>query len=96
MFASFGITEKSLGKMPRKALKSLKGKNPKDAFDYYWQVEMLLASFERITGKSLGKIPLNPLLSSSSAREEEKQYKELVDAWVVWWKQQPATSPGAK
>jgi len=82
----------------RKALSGLKGKNPKDAIDYYWQVEMLLASFERITGKSLGKIPLNPLLSSSSdgAEAAKKQYKELLDAWVVWWKQQPATSPVAK
>lgn len=95
---SLGMTEKSLGNMPRKALSSLKGKNPKDAFDYYWQVEILLASFERITGKSLGKIPLNPLLSSSSdgAENAKKQYKELLDAWVVWWKQQPAASPGAK
>jgi len=82
----------------RKALSGLKGKNPKDAIDYYWQVEMLLASFERITGKSLGKIPLNPLLSSSSdgAEAAKKQYKELVDAWEAWWKQRPATSPVAK
>jgi HEAT repeat protein len=31
-------------------------------FDYWLQVEMLLASCERITGKSFGEIPLNPSL----------------------------------
>jgi hypothetical protein len=51
----------------------------------YFEAEMLLASLERITGKSLGEIPLNPLLSSTISFDDplRKEYRRLLDAW---WK----------
>ena len=53
--------------------------------------EMLLASFERITGKSFGPIPLNPLLSSDSREipRLEQRYRELLGAWSAWWAWEP-------
>jgi HEAT repeat protein len=49
--------------------------------------EMLLASFERITGKSFGAIPPNPFISSDTRviAASEKRYAELLDAWAAWW-----------
>ncbi len=57
-------------------------------FDYWFQIEMLLASFERITGKSFGEIPLNPVLSNTIGGGE-KEYRELMDAWAAWWNWHP-------
>lgn len=57
--------------------------------DRAMQAEMLLASLERLTGKSFGEIPLNPLLSSSSSGGEARRYKELLDTWAAWWNWQP-------
>ena len=62
---------------------------PKVAFEQCLQVEMLLASLERITGKSFGEIPFNPMLSSSSRGEEAKRYAELLGVWEAWWNWQP-------
>ena len=49
--------------------------------------ERLLASFERITGKSFGEIPMNPHLHSDSrkAAAAEGRYRELLAAWAAWW-----------
>jgi hypothetical protein len=60
-----------------------------DDFNHYARIEMLLASFERITGKSFGEIPLNPTLSSKVDPPEKKRYKELLDTWHTWWTWQP-------
>lgn len=77
----------------RKALARLQQIEPEDNlnYDYYMQIEMLLASFERITGKSFGRIPMNPLLSSNTRqiRRTEKHYKALLDTWVEWWAWEP-------
>ena len=56
-----------------------------------FDVERLLASFERVTGKSFGAIPANPFLSSDSrvAAASEARYKELLDTWAAWWDWQP-------
>ena len=62
----------------------------KDEFSHYGRIEMLLASFERITGKSFGEIPLNPTLSSDFIeRPEKERYKDLLDIWHTWWTWQP-------
>jgi hypothetical protein len=55
---------------------------------------MLLALFERITGKSFGEIPLNPDLSSDidftdGTPRGAKRYKELLGNWEAWWNWQP-------
>lgn len=56
-----------------------------------FEVERLLASFQRLTGKSFGKIPMNPILASDSrvAAASEKRYRELLDAWATWWTWEP-------
>jgi len=60
-----------------------------DDFSHYGRIEMLLASFERITGKSFGEIPLNPTLSSISPYRGRERYQELLDTWHTWWTWQP-------
>ena len=60
-----------------------------DDFSHYGRIEMLLASFERITGKSFGEIPLNPTLSSISGSRGTERYEELLDTWHTWWTWQP-------
>ncbi|HLA76000.1 MAG TPA: HEAT repeat domain-containing protein [Vicinamibacteria bacterium] len=55
------------------------------------RTERLLVSFERITGKSFGPIPMEPWASSQSGAEEEAKplYKQLLDAWAAWWAWEP-------
>ncbi len=59
-----------------------------------FDVEKLLASFERITGKGFGEIPMNPLIMSDgrAAAASQKRYAELLDTWAAWW----AWEPGKK
>src|SRR5688572_16395744 len=56
-----------------------------------FEVERLLASFQRLTGKSFGKIPMNPILASDTGTiaATEKRYRELLDAWAQWWAWEP-------
>ena len=63
----------------------------KDDFDYYLQAEMLLASFERIVGKSFGQIPLNPSLCSDTREipRIEERYNTLLKTWAEWWSWEP-------
>jgi hypothetical protein len=60
-------------------------------YSYYHEAELLLASLERITGKSFGPIPLNPTLCSDSRRMQDikKRYKALLDTWAEWWAWEP-------
>jgi len=60
-------------------------------FSRYGRIEMLLASFERITGKSFGQIPPNPTLSSILDSGKRERYQELLDTWHNWWTWQPET-----
>ncbi len=59
----------------------------------YHEVELLLASLERITGKSFGPIPLNPALCSDlrGIQDIKKRYKALLDTWAEWWAWEPKT-----
>jgi HEAT repeat protein len=59
--------------------------------DYYSQAGIVLASFERITGRSFGLIPMSPYLSSSFEQISrlQRQYKDLVAAWAQWWAWEP-------
>jgi hypothetical protein len=58
-----------------------------------FEVERLLASFQRLTGKSFGDIPLyrSPELASDgrTAAASEKKFRELLDAWAAWWAWEP-------
>jgi HEAT repeat protein len=68
----------------KKALARLRaGPNVVDAFD----VERLFASFERITAKSFGEIPPNPLILSDTRAiaASVKKSQDLLDAWAAWW-----------
>lgn len=62
-----------------------------DGFEFYGQAERLLASFERITGKSFGRIPMNPYLSSDTRQipKIEKTYNILLQNWAQWWAWEP-------
>lgn len=53
----------------------------------YFDTEILLASFPRITGTNFGEIPRNPSIMSDgrAAQESERRYKELLDAWADYW-----------
>jgi len=77
----------------REALARLRRIVPEDNlnYDHYVQVEMLLASFERITGKSFGRIPMNPILCSDTRQIQniEKRYNTLLDTWARWWAWEP-------
>jgi HEAT repeat protein len=68
----------------KKALKRLRGE-PEAAGSF--DTERLLASLERITGKSFGEIPVNPSISSDSrvAEVSRKRYRELLETWAAWW-----------
>jgi HEAT repeat protein len=52
----------------------------------------LIASFERLTGKSFGRPPMNPMLSSDTRQivKLEAEYDRLLDTWGAWWEWQPA------
>lgn len=56
-----------------------------------FDVERLLASFERVTGKGFGPIPPNPFISSDTRviQASEARYRELLDTWAAWWDWQP-------
>jgi hypothetical protein len=75
----------------RGALDRLRRTRPVNLLDYYWQAERLLASFERITGKSFGPIPLNPNLCSDGRQiaKIEIRYRILLDTWAEWWAWEP-------
>lgn len=60
---------------------------------YYNEAERLLASFERIIGKSFGRIPPNPNLCSDTRQIQKqnikKRYNTLLDTWAEWWAWEP-------
>jgi HEAT repeat protein len=75
----------------RDVLDRLLRTDPLDDFTYYFEAEMLLASFERIIGKSFGEIPLNPSLCSDTREipKIQKIYDTLLDTWAEWWVWEP-------
>jgi hypothetical protein len=78
----------------KKAVERYRGQDPaaRDGFGDSFAVERLLASLERITGKSFGVLPrLNPVLNSNSfsAEASQRRYKELLEAWAAWWAWKP-------
>ncbi|MBP8305131.1 MAG: HEAT repeat domain-containing protein [Phycisphaerae bacterium] len=80
----------------RRALARLCLADPTQDFRFYADVEMLLASMERITGKGFGPIPMNPMLSSSTTQGEanSRRYQALLRAWAQWWDWEPAALDG--
>jgi hypothetical protein len=71
----------------RLALERLSQKDSKGAAAYYFEAEHLLVSLQRVTGVSLGAVPMNPMLASSLAVSERQidRYDEMLQAWVDWW-----------
>ena len=61
-------------------------------FGYYRQAGFLIASLERLLGKSFGPIPMDPHLLSDGRHAEhtKKRFKELIDIWSQWWAWQPS------
>jgi len=77
----------------RDALTRLCGTHSANDFSYYLDAEMLLASFERIIGKSFGEIPPNPSLCSDTREipRIKERYKALLETWAEWWAWEPKT-----
>lgn len=69
-----------------------------ESLEYYQNIELTLASFERITRKSFGDIPRNPLISSDSNAEANASriYKEFLNEWELWCKEKAPLSPVLK
>jgi HEAT repeat protein len=64
-------------------------KDPKMAdFSDYSDAALLFVSFERWTGKSMGKTPMNPSISSSTTQAAAwaQEYQTMLKAWDAWWK----------
>jgi len=76
----------------RAALQRLCKQKPQSNLHYYWEAEILLASLERITGKSFGEIPMLPELCSDSRKSAEyvQRYGELLRTWAQWWAWEPS------
>ncbi len=76
-------------------LRSSRGSSATADADYsrMTATERLLASFQRLTGKSFGPVPMNPSYASDGnvAKASAQRYEELLDAWADWW----AWEPGA-
>ncbi|HAK93754.1 MAG TPA: hypothetical protein DCM87_01775 [Planctomycetes bacterium] len=95
LFAACFLTEYAdatgLAEM-RSALEQLRVRAPEKDVQFYWDAGILLASMERITGKSFGPVPMNPGLSSdlAQAAEFEARYKSLIATWSAWWAWEPA------
>jgi len=72
----------------RDKLGQLRKTDPKTDDNYYRDAELLFAAFERCTGKSMGKTPLDPSLSGSTtgAAVTAQEYQTLLNAWDAWWK----------
>jgi len=79
----------------RAALARFQQTDPNMNTDFYLEAEHLLASFERITGKSFGPIPMNPLLSSDTREipKLEASYHTLLTTWAQWWAWEPPAKP---
>ena len=79
----------------RAALSRLQQTDADKHIDFYFEAERLLASFERITGKSFGPIPMNPQLSSDTREipRLEKSYRTLLTTWAQWWAWEPPGKP---
>ena len=79
----------------RKSLERLRQGFSEEFWDeeiyYYWEAEILMVSFERITGKSFGPVPMNPSLSSHTEQIEQlrQQYRALLGTWSAWWAWEP-------
>jgi hypothetical protein len=55
----------------------------------------LLASFERIAGRSFGQIPMDPniLGNTHQMREAKKRFRARLDIWAQWWAWEPPKDP---
>lgn len=71
----------------RIALERLSQEDSKSTAGHYFEAEHLLISLQRITGVSMGNIPMVPMAASSFAVMErlEARYDEMILAWVDWW-----------
>ena len=68
-----------------KNLERLRNADPGKDIRHYGDAAMLMASFERITGASLGEIPMNPHVSSSAFSDGPDRFEYLLGAWSLWW-----------
>jgi HEAT repeat protein len=57
----------------------------------WFDAERVVASMERLTGKSFGRLPVNPLILSDTRQiaQGEREYERILGAWAGWWEWQP-------
>lgn len=70
----------------------------KSRFDVsrFTDAAQVIAGLERLTGQSLGSIPMAPGLSSGSQVEKirlEVTFNELINKWAEWATKNPTTAP---
>lgn len=78
----------------KESLRTLNHTGASQEISFYSEAEMVLASLERITGKSFGDIPMDPGLSSnlSDAARSRDRYALLLRTWADWWDWSPAAA----
>jgi HEAT repeat protein len=72
------------------ALKRVRAAPANDPMRWF-HAEPIIASMERLTGKSFGRAPGNPLIMSDSRRiaEAQQEYERILAAWAAWWEWEP-------
>ena len=52
-----------------------------------FDLDRVVSAFERVTGKSFGELPMNPMLSSDSRVIERDTARriEILNTWAQWW-----------
>jgi HEAT repeat protein len=75
----------------KSALKRVRATPANDPMRWF-DAERVIASMERLTGKSFGRAPPNPLILSDTRRiaEAEREYERILGAWAAWWEWEPA------
>jgi hypothetical protein len=73
----------------RAALERLSRKDAERRAGHYFEAQHLLVSFQRITGVSMGDVPMVPSAASSFVAADRlmQRYDEMLQAWVDWWAQ---------
>jgi hypothetical protein len=75
----------------RRKLADLAAQSDRGMFVRYAAMQQLFAAFERLTGESMGQIPLPPFLSSGSPEQVEQlknEYETQLNRWAEWWSQE--------
>lgn len=93
LLAEFG-DDSGLPELGR-ALDRISRDRAETAGTFYADAQHLFVSLERVTGVSMGAVPMVPWLASSFVRMEQlrEEYDALLEAWVRWWADRDGKAP---